>query len=90
MQQLTLDGYDPVFGARPLKRLIQREIVDRIAGEMVRGNVLEGAHATIDLDDGLRYTCKVENQAGAAPVTDVAPATDEVSGAFDDFELPAN
>ena len=68
MQQLTLDGYDPVFGARPLKRLIQREIVDRIAGEMVRGNVLEGAHVTIDLDDDLRYMCKVENQAGAAPV----------------------
>ena len=88
MQQLTLDGYDPVFGARPLKRLIQREIVDRIAGEMVRGNVLEGAHVTIDLDDDLSYTCKVENQDGAAPVTDVAPAADEVTGTFDDFELP--
>ena len=94
MQQLTLDGYDPVFGARPLKRLIQREIVDRIAGEMVRGNVLEGAHVTIDLDDNLRYACKVENQEGAAPVTDVAPADaasealDDIAGAFDDFEFP--
>ena len=89
MQQLSLDGYDPVFGARPLKRLIQREIVDRIAGEMVRGGVLEGAHVTIDLDEDLRYTCIVDNPEGAAPVTDVAPAVDDgVSGAFDDFELP--
>mgnify|MGYP002509773043 CR=1 FL=1 len=61
MQQLSLDGYDPVFGARPLKRLIQKEIVDRIANEMVRGNVMEGAKVTIDLNDELRYAATVEN-----------------------------
>ena len=31
MEHLAIDGYDPVYGARPLKRLIQREVVDRIA-----------------------------------------------------------
>ena len=87
MQQLTLDGYDPVFGARPLKRLIQREIVDRIANEMVRGAVLEGAHVTIDLNDELHYACTVDNPEGALPVTDVTPV-DDVASAFDDFDLP--
>ncbi len=62
MQQLCIDGYDPVFGARPLKRLIQKEIVDRIATEMVAGNVMEGAKVVIDQDNDGNYTCQVENQ----------------------------
>ena len=61
MQQLALDGYDPVYGARPLKRLIQREVVDRIAGEMVAGHILEGAKVTIDQNFEGEYVCKVEN-----------------------------
>ncbi len=67
MQQLSLDGYDPIFGARPLKRLVQREIVDRIANELVRGNVLDGATVTIDLDAEGNYTNSVENPAPAPP-----------------------
>jgi len=31
VERLSLDGFDPVFGARPLKRMIQREVVDRVA-----------------------------------------------------------
>ena len=60
MESLAIDGYDPVFGARPLKRLIQREIVDRIAGEVVRGNLLEGDHVLIDVDGDGEYACRVE------------------------------
>ena len=59
-ESLAIDGYDPVFGARPLKRLIQREVVDRIAEQVVRGNLLEGDHVLIDVDDQGRYTCHVE------------------------------
>lgn len=64
MQQLALDGYDPVFGARPLKRLIQKEIVDRVANEIVRGHVLDGSKVVISLDDELHYHCTVEEPAG--------------------------
>ncbi|WP_454946532.1 ATP-dependent chaperone ClpB [Cryptobacterium curtum] len=64
MQQLALDGYDPVFGARPLKRLIQKEIVDRVASEIVRGHVLDGSKVVISLDDELHYHCTVEEPAG--------------------------
>lgn len=67
LQQLALDGYDPVFGARPLKRLIQKEIVDRIANQMVGGQVLDGATVTIDLDTEGNYTCVVKNVEGEAP-----------------------
>ena len=59
-ESLAIDGYDPVFGARPLKRLIQREVVDRIAEQVVRGNLLEGDHVLIDVDAEGGYTCQVE------------------------------
>ena len=60
MESLAIDGYDPVFGARPLKRLIPREVVDRIAEQVVRGNLLERDHVLIDVDEQGKYTCKVE------------------------------
>ena len=59
-EALAIDGYDPVFGARPLKRLIQREVVDRIAEQVVRGNVLEYDHVLIDVSPEGSYECKVE------------------------------
>lgn len=64
LQQLAIDGFDPAFGARPLRRLIQREVVDRIANEMVAGHVTEGSHVTIDTNSLGEYTCTV---SGGAP-----------------------
>ena len=60
LESLSIDGYDPVFGARPLKRLIQREVVDRIAEQVVRGNLMERDHVLIDVDPEGGYICKVE------------------------------
>ncbi len=45
---LVTKGYDPAFGARPLKRVIQREIGDRLAMALLDGTVLEGAEVTVD------------------------------------------
>ena len=59
LERLSLDGFDPLFGARPLKRLIQHEIVDRVANEMVSGNLQEGDTITIDLDENGDYTVTV-------------------------------
>ena len=60
MESLAIDGYDPVFGARPLKRLIQREVVDRIAEQVVRGNLLENDHVLIDVNLDGKYECRIE------------------------------
>ena len=49
-QMLAVGGLDPVFGARPLKRLIQREVVDAIASAIIDGTVHEGDQVTIDVD----------------------------------------
>jgi len=51
IERLALDGFDPVFGARPLKRLIQREVVDRVATSIIRGEVGEGDTVTVDVGE---------------------------------------
>mgnify|MGYP000798458704 FL=1 len=48
MEHLAIDGYDPVYGARPLKRLIQREVVDRIAEKVISGELRDRSHVLID------------------------------------------
>ena len=46
-------GYDPAFGARPLRRLIQREIGDRLAKLLLSGDVQDGQNVTVDINDSL-------------------------------------
>ena len=46
------EGYDPAFGARPLKRVIQREIGDRLALALLEGKVGEGDTVVVDAADG--------------------------------------
>ena len=60
VSQLAIDGFDPVYGARPLKRLVQREVADRIANEMIAGRVMEGSKVIIDMDIMDGYTCTIE------------------------------
>ena len=60
MEHLAIDGYDPVFGARPLKRLIQREVVDRIAEKVISGELRDRSHVLIDLDAEGNYACRIE------------------------------
>jgi len=49
---LGYKGYDPVYGARPLKRLIQRELETRVGRRLVAGDVPDGSMLRIDLKEG--------------------------------------
>ena len=61
MDHLSIDGFDPVYGARPCKRLVQREIVDRIAQKIVEGKLPDCSHVLIDIDEATdEYVCRVE------------------------------
>jgi ATP-dependent Clp protease ATP-binding subunit ClpB len=52
-EELLADlGYDPVFGARPLKRLLQQEIGDRLAMAILEGRYTEGDAVVVDAKDG--------------------------------------
>jgi len=47
---LALNGFDPVYGARPLRRLVQSAIGDQLAKELLAGDVREGDTVRVDLD----------------------------------------
>ena len=52
MDLIIEKGYDSSYGARPLKRVIQRHIEDKLSEEILRGNLASGATLTIDAKDG--------------------------------------
>jgi ATP-dependent Clp protease ATP-binding subunit ClpB len=59
-------GYDPIYGARPLRRLMQHEIDDKLATALLAGTVRDGDLVTVDrADDGLTVT-----STGPAPRLD--------------------
>ena len=65
-QMLAVGGLDPVFGARPLKRLVQREVVDAIAAAIIDGRAHEGDKISLDVDsDGKFEVAGVEPKASA-------------------------
>ncbi len=49
---IVSEGYDPAFGARPLKRVIQHRIADPLALEILQGKVQEGDHVLVDVRNG--------------------------------------
>jgi ATP-dependent Clp protease ATP-binding subunit ClpB len=49
---LALTGFDPVYGARPLRRLIQSAIGDRLARGLLSGDIVDGDTVTVDRDEG--------------------------------------
>jgi ATP-dependent Clp protease ATP-binding subunit ClpB len=55
--QLVREGYDPAYGARPLKRAIQRFVLDPLALQVLEGNFLEGDTVVVDAGaEGLTFT----------------------------------
>ena len=51
IDHIAEEGYDPAFGARPLKRVIQREIQNPLATELLKGSIAEGGSVSIDFRD---------------------------------------
>ena len=48
---LARDGYDPAFGARPLKRLVQKRVLDPLALELIDGRIHDGMTVTVSVAD---------------------------------------
>jgi len=66
---LAMAGYDPVYGARPLKRAIQRQIADPLAQRLLAGEFREGDHIVVDADPEGHLVFKKESAAQQEPVT---------------------
>ena len=45
-------GYDPIYGARPLKRYLQRELETRLGRKLIAGEVPDGATVVVSVKDG--------------------------------------
>ncbi|HEX4298541.1 MAG TPA: AAA family ATPase, partial [Devosia sp.] len=60
---LAREGYDPAYGARPLKRVIQREVQDRLAEAILAGDVTDGQKVRVDAGDaGLMLVPELEGE----------------------------
>jgi ATP-dependent Clp protease ATP-binding subunit ClpB len=66
---LLREGYDPAYGARPLRRAIQRLIQDPLAMQILEGKMLPGDHIRVDRDgqkDAMKFERKAAKQPAAA------------------------
>jgi ATP-dependent Clp protease ATP-binding subunit ClpB len=52
LDHLAAVGYDPAFGARPLRRAIQRELQDPLALKLLSGEITDGQTVKVDAADG--------------------------------------
>jgi len=67
-RHLAKGGYDPVYGARPLKRIIQRELETPIAREILRGTIHEGNHVVAEMEgDRIVFHAKARGKGRKAP-----------------------
>jgi ATP-dependent Clp protease ATP-binding subunit ClpB len=60
---LALSGYDPAYGARPLRRLVQREIGDRLAKALLAGEIRDGDGVLVDTAAGLDLAAELDRAA---------------------------
>ena len=83
-KHLAEKGFDPVFGARPLRRLIQNEVEDSLSDEVLGGNLNDGDVALVDLEDD---KIVIRNKGKAAEDSTGDDAGDD-DGASADDEAP--
>ncbi|WP_372530238.1 AAA family ATPase, partial [Cytobacillus sp.] len=62
-EKISVEGYDPEYGARPLRRAIQKHIEDRLSEELLKGTVLTGQSVVIDVKDG-EFVVKTAEPSG--------------------------
>ena len=72
-------GYDPTYGARPLKRVLQKKLVDRLALGLLKGDFREGDTVVVDAVDGELAFSATRAADGGQPTPGDAPAAEPVT-----------
>jgi ATP-dependent Clp protease ATP-binding subunit ClpA len=68
--ELVREGYDPAYGARPLRRTVQRRVENELAKRILAGEFREGQCVVVDFADGeYRFTARDCEKAPAEPET---------------------
>ena len=73
LTELARDGFDPQYGARPLRRSIQNLVEDAVAEQMLEGRLRSGGTAHVRLKDG-KVVIESESAPADAPQPEAAPA----------------
>ncbi|MGM0754519.1 MAG: ATP-dependent protease ATP-binding subunit ClpC [Bacillota bacterium] len=63
-EKIAEEGFDPEYGARPLRRAIQKHVEDKLSEELLRGKVLTGQNIIIDVEDS-EFVVKVKEEEAA-------------------------
>jgi ATP-dependent Clp protease ATP-binding subunit ClpB len=63
LEWLALEGYDPQFGARPVKRVMQRDLLNQLSKSLLAGTVVPGNKILLDLKDGKLHFENVNSPA---------------------------
>ena len=74
---LATDGYNEAYGARPLRRLIQRKVEDTLAEEILSGKYHEGDTIVLDMKDGKMFFSKKGDEPKAEKTEEKAAVTEE-------------
>ena len=70
-ERLVEEGYNPSYGARPLRRAVMRLLEDSLAEEFLSGRITDGDSALVDVDDSKQVVIRKD---GAAPLPELAAA----------------
>ena len=66
-ERLVEEGYNPAYGARPLRRAVMRLLEDSLAEEVLTGRIKDGDHAEVDVDENKKVVVRHKGRAEAQP-----------------------
>ncbi|ABB35376.1 ATP-dependent Clp protease ATP-binding subunit [Synechococcus sp. CC9605] len=66
-ERLVEEGYNPAYGARPLRRAVMRLLEDSLAEEVLSGRIKDGEHAEVDVDENKKVVVRHKGQVDTAP-----------------------
>ncbi len=66
-ERLVEEGYNPAYGARPLRRAVMRLLEDSLAEEVLSGRIKDGDHAEVDVDESKKVVVRHKGQVDMAP-----------------------
>jgi hypothetical protein len=75
------EGYDPAYGARPLRRTLQRLVQDALAMQILAGTVLPGDHVIVDVDSATHKIKFVRRPSAEPAAAETAEANVAVASA---------
>jgi len=61
-ERLVEEGYNPSYGARPLRRAVMRLLEDSLAEEVLSGRIKDGDNALVDIDDNKKVTINISSE----------------------------